>query len=283
MDETKGSHRTRSRAAPDWSVEESLILLNEIKSVESEWGPTLPSFQKWQQIVENCNALDVNRNMNQCKRKWEALLGEYRLVKNGAGANASFSFELFNAVDSCVTAREKKNEAEEDLAAKEGGEEQGVMDTDPDSDPEAQGRVTKSFIETGSKKQGRRMKRKKGRVERIYPWGYFTSTKIKHKECSSTNEKHGNSNSNTSESVPNETNVEKEHIMATILWENALQMNAILEGNLPDDMNYKLADLKDAEAAQTDLTRRQGDELINCLGKISVTLSQLCDLVQQQH
>lgn len=84
MGEPQESHRTRSKAAPDWTVEESLILVNEISAVESEWGATLPSFQKWQQIVENCNALDVNRNLNQCKRKWDALLGAYRRDKQGA-------------------------------------------------------------------------------------------------------------------------------------------------------------------------------------------------------
>ncbi|KAL2236156.1 UNVERIFIED_CONTAM: hypothetical protein Sindi_1347800 [Sesamum indicum] len=161
MDEPRGSHRTRSKAAPDWTVEESLVLVNEINAVESEWGATLPSFQKWQQIVENCNALDVNRNLNQCKRKWDALLGEYRRVKHDAAADGSFPFELFNAIDSCVSARVKRNadggvEAEEDededeeAAAAEEQEEQVVMETDPDSDPEAQGRVTKFLFETGN-------------------------------------------------------------------------------------------------------------------------------------
>ncbi|KAI3453954.1 hypothetical protein Pfo_010617 [Paulownia fortunei] len=290
MDETKGSHRTRSKAAPDWTVEESLVLVNEIHAVESEWGATLPSFQKWQQIVENCNALDVSRNLNQCKRKWDALLSEYRRVKHEAAADGSFPLELFKAIDRCVNARGKKNdgggeeeeeEEEEEVEAAAEAEEQLVMETDPDSDPEAQGRVTKFFFETGSKKQRRRMKRQKRRLETLNPWGYFTSTKIKHEESSSINEKVENTK-NIVESMPEESNIEmKEQIMATMLWENALQINAILEGNLADDVDYTLADLKNAEAVQTDFTRRQGDKLIDCLGKISVTLNQLCDLVQQ--
>ncbi|EPS72853.1 hypothetical protein M569_01906, partial [Genlisea aurea] len=80
------SHRTRSKAAPTWTVEESLVLVNEICAVESEWrgggggggGATIPSFQKWQQIVDNCNVLEVNRNLNQCKRQWTALQNKYR-------------------------------------------------------------------------------------------------------------------------------------------------------------------------------------------------------------
>ncbi|KAK6116953.1 hypothetical protein DH2020_049328 [Rehmannia glutinosa] len=287
MDEPNGTHRTRSRAAPDWTVEESLVLVNEINAVESEWGPTLPSFQKWQQIVENCNALDVNRNLNQCKRKWDALLSEYRRAKHEAAADRSFPVELFNAIDRCVTAKGKRNcgggvdaEEEEEEAAVE-VEEQLVMETDPDSDPEAQGRVTKFFFETGSKKQRRRMKRKKRRLETLNPWGYFTNPKIKHEESSSINVKAGNTK-NIIESMHEENNVEtKEQIMATMLYENALRINAILEGSLADDADYNLVDLKNDEAVQTDFTRRQGDKLIDCLGKISVTLNQLCDLVQQ--
>ncbi|KAL0372023.1 UNVERIFIED_CONTAM: hypothetical protein Scaly_0883900 [Sesamum calycinum] len=297
MDEPRGSHRTRSKAAPDWTVEESLVLVNEINAVESEWGATLPSFQKWQQIVENCNALDVNRNLNQCKRKWDALLVEYRRVKHDAAADGSFPFELFKAIDSCVSARVKRNvgggvEAEEDededededeeATAAEEQEEQVVMETDPDSDPEAQGRVTKFFFETGSKKQRRRMKRQKRKLETLNPWGYFTSAKIKHEESSSINQNAGNTNKNIVASVADETNADtKEQTMATVLWENAVRINSILEGNLADDVDYKLADLKNADAVQIDVTRRQGDKLIDCLGNISTTLNQLCDLVQK--
>ncbi|KAG8381981.1 hypothetical protein BUALT_Bualt05G0029000 [Buddleja alternifolia] len=287
MDEPKGPHRTRSKAAPDWTVEEALVLVNEINAVESEWGATLPSFQKWQQIVENCNALDVNRNLNQCKRKWEALLSDYRSAKHEeVAAIRSFPIELFKAVDRCVNAKHGGDEVateedeEEVVAAAE--EEQAVMDTDPDSDPDAQGKVTNFFFETGTKKQRRRMKRQKRRLESLNPWGYFTSSKIKHEESSDVNENMANTKNNILESVSEENNVEtKEQIMAKLLCENALKINSILEGNIGNDIDYKLADLKKSEAVQTDFTRRQGDKLIDCLGEISATLNQLCDLVQQ--
>lgn len=156
MDEPGGSRRTRSRAAPDWTAEESLILVNEINAVESEWGATLPSFQKWQQIVENCNALEVSRNLNQCKRRWDELLSEYRRVKHEAAAGGSFPAELFKAIDCCVNGRGRKNgggggdsEVEEEEAVAE-KEELAVLETDPDSDPEAQGPVTEFFFETGN-------------------------------------------------------------------------------------------------------------------------------------
>ncbi|GFQ03694.1 hypothetical protein PHJA_002513200 [Phtheirospermum japonicum] len=287
MDEPKGTHRTRSRAAPDWTVEESLILVNEINAVESEWGPTLPSFQKWQQIVENCNALDVSRNLNQCKRKWDALLSEYRRVRHEP-ADGSLPVELFEAIEICVNDKGKRSVGSEDdeaalavAAPAAEKDEQLVMETDPDSDPEAQGRVTKFFFKTGSKKQRRRMKRKKRRLQTLSPWGYSTNPKTKHEESSSVNEKVTNTE-NVAESLPEQGNVEtQEQIMSNMLYENALQIHAILEGNIADDVDYKLADLKNAEAVQIDFTRRRGDKLIDCLGNISVTLNQLCDLVQQ--
>ncbi|XP_057766831.1 uncharacterized protein LOC130987199 [Salvia miltiorrhiza] len=289
------SHRTRSKAAPDWTVEESLILVNEISAIESEWGATLPSFQKWQQIVENCNALDVNRNLNQCKRKWDAMLTAYRRAKQGEPPDRSFPAELYAAVDQCVSTNGKRNdgggEADEeedgDATVVEEEEEQVVMETDPDSDPEAQGQLTKLLFETGSKKQRCRMKRQKRRLETQNPWGYFTSTKKPHEESSSKQEEVKNTN-NVVESSPEEISTElkeqtesEEQTMAMMLWENALQINAILEGNLADDVDYKLAGLKNAEAVQIDFTRRQGDKLIDCLGNISTTLNQLCDLVQK--
>ncbi|KAL7150627.1 hypothetical protein ABFS83_05G126400 [Erythranthe nasuta] len=295
-DEPRGSRRcTRSRAAPDWTAEESLILVNEIYAVESEWGATLPSFQKWQQIVENCNALEVSRNLNQCKRKWDELLIEYRRVKHDAAAAAadgSLPVELFDAIDMCVGARGRKSGGAEAAAvaaekkvAEE--EEQVVMATDPDSDPEAQGRATEFFLETGTKKQRPRMKRKKRRLETLNPWGYSTSAKTikqeEEEENININEKQGNTNDVTNSTPePEQSSVEtSEQIMATMLWENAMQITAILEGNVADDTDYKLADMTNAEAVETDFTRLQGDKLIDCFGKISQTLKQLCEIVQQ--
>ncbi|XP_073050991.1 uncharacterized protein [Primulina eburnea] len=291
MAEPRVSHRTRSKAAPDWSAEESLILINEINAIESEWGAALPSYQKWKQIVDNCNSLDVNRNLNQCRRKWDELFSDYRRVKNGSGGNGSLHGELFDAIDQCVSAKGKRSGGDEvvdegidgleaaKLVEDEEEEEQAVMDTDPDSDPEAQGRVTK-FFETGSKKQNRRTKRKKRRIEKLNPWGYFTSPKVKLEESSNINAKFEDTNSNVG-SLPESTIETKEQIMCTILRENAFQINALLECNIDDDADYKLANPKIAEAVQTDLTRQQGDKLIVYLEKISRTLKDFSDLVEQ--
>lgn len=82
-------------------------------------------------------------------------------MKNGPGGYGSLQDELFDAIDRCVGAKGKgcggdvvEDEVSEDLEAakledEEEEKDQAVMDTDPDSDPEAQGRVTKFFFETG--------------------------------------------------------------------------------------------------------------------------------------
>ncbi|KAI3681168.1 hypothetical protein L6452_35952 [Arctium lappa] len=65
-----GALRTRSRVAPDWTVEESLILVNEVEA------DCLASFQKWKIIVENCNALGVGSNIRFKKAKVEDNISE---------------------------------------------------------------------------------------------------------------------------------------------------------------------------------------------------------------
>ncbi|GJR47175.1 trihelix transcription factor ASR3 isoform X1 [Tanacetum coccineum] len=115
---TTSSLRTRSKAAPDWTVEESLILVNEIAAIEADCRGTLSSFQKWKIIVENCNALEVNRNLNQCRRKWDSLLSDYKKIKQSGSKKASFNSDLFKAIERYV--REF--------------EEEGEYDTDPEGD-----------------------------------------------------------------------------------------------------------------------------------------------------
>ncbi|XP_073135529.1 uncharacterized protein [Henckelia pumila] len=288
MAEPRVSHRTRSKAAPDWSAEESLILVNEINAIESEWGATLPSYQKWKQIVDNCNSLEVNRNLNQCRRKWDELFSEYKRVKNVPGGYGSLQCELFDAIDRCVSVKGKRGggdeveeEASEGLEATK-LEDEAVMGTDPDSDPEAQGPVTKFFFETGAKKQKRRMKRQKRRIEKQNPWGYFTSPKIKLEEDSSNiNRKLGNKNSNIGSLLEERAVETKEQIMCRILRENALEINALLECDIAGHLDNRLADLKNAEAVETDLTRQHGDKLIIYLEKISRTLKDFSDLVEK--
>ncbi|KAI3757460.1 hypothetical protein L6452_04997 [Arctium lappa] len=113
-----GALRTRSKVAPDWTVEESLILVNEVSVVEVDCRDTLASFQKWKIIVENCNTLGVNCNLNQCRRKWDSLLSDYKKIKQSRSKKASFNFDLFKVIEWYVR------------------EYEGGCNTDPDNDPE---------------------------------------------------------------------------------------------------------------------------------------------------
>lgn len=134
-----GSRRTRSQMTVDWTVNEMLILANEIAAVEGDCLKALSSYQKWIIIAENCCALDVVRTSNQCRRKWDSLLDNYRKIKqyesrsgycsyrsldhderNQLGLPDAFDDELFVAMGKFLEEQEDRS------------------DTEPDSDQEAQ-------------------------------------------------------------------------------------------------------------------------------------------------
>ncbi|KAA8520991.1 hypothetical protein F0562_011664 [Nyssa sinensis] len=325
-----GSRRTRSQVAPDWSVQESMILVNEFAAVEGDCMKTLSSFQKWMIIVENCNALDVARTLNQCRRKWDSLLSEYRKIKQWEseskpgsywsldsetrrefGLSENFDAEVFKLIDNHVKAHE------------------GRSDTDPDSDPEAMADLVDVIAESAPKKQRRRAMHQKHGIERrvkaqrhgidekimpmqgsveekvkplkcsidekIMPGQSSVEEKVKHPKCS-IDDKIMLGQSSIEEKVkqplkcgidektmPEKGSTEdREKMLAANLRENAELINVILKGNLTEDLDFKLADLKNVETFQTDFTRRQGEELIACLGNLTDTLDQLCDLVQER-
>lgn len=127
------TRRTRSQVGPDWSSKEALILVNEIAAVEADCLKALSSYQKWKIISETCTALDVPRTANQCRRKWDSLLDEYKkiIVRSRTFPNSqtqtqcfphNFDRELFKAIHDFVMSKDNQSD-----------------DTDPDSDtdPEA--------------------------------------------------------------------------------------------------------------------------------------------------
>lgn len=128
--------------------------------------------------------------------------------------------------------------------------------------------------------------RKRKIFESFQPWRTSVSTNIK-QEPSSLNAMpkvpRDNNNEDTALKVKLEPSSEggREKMMAEELLKNTELVNAILQGNLADDVDFKLADLKNSDGVQADFTRLQGDKLIDCLGKIANTLNQLCDLVQE--
>ncbi|XP_059641872.1 trihelix transcription factor ASR3 isoform X2 [Cornus florida] len=279
-----GSRRTRSQVAPDWTVQESMILVNEISAVEGECLKTLSSFQKWSIIVENCNALDVARSLNQCRRKWDSLLSEYNGIKQWEseskprsywsldgesrrefGLPENFDAEVFDLIDVYLKAQGDRCE------------------TDPDSDPEAKVDVMEVIAESGFKKQRRRSLHKRRSIDkRVKPQKHSTEEKLTLVQ-SSLNEKVKPPKRSVDEKIKleNSSVEEEEQMMAAKLLEDVELMNDILEGNLSEDTDFVLADLKNMETSQTDFTRCQGDRLIACLGNLSDTLDRLCDLVQE--
>ncbi|KAH9622154.1 hypothetical protein KSS87_010681 [Heliosperma pusillum] len=91
---SSGSRLTRShlQAGPVWTVQDMLILVNEIAAVEGDCQDALSSYQKWSIIAENCTALEVVRNANQCRRKWESLMADYNVVKEWESSSQSNSY-----------------------------------------------------------------------------------------------------------------------------------------------------------------------------------------------
>ncbi|XP_045811274.1 golgin IMH1 [Trifolium pratense] len=144
-----GNRRTRSQAAPEWAVTESLILVNEIAAVEADCSVEFSSYQQWDIISGNCAALEVDRNLAQCRRKWRSLLAEYDDVRKGR-KSSNLDPELFDAIGRVVKGREERGEIDRESDAE-------IGDEDLDATVE---------IETGSKRKRQRSKPKRYREEK---------------------------------------------------------------------------------------------------------------------
>lgn len=143
---SSGSRRTRSQVAPDWTVKDCMILVNEIAAVEADCSNALSSFQKWTMISENCNALDVHRTLNQCRRKWDSLVSDYNQIKQWEQRSglsyrslsdekrkklklpANVDNELLEAIDAVVMIQEDKAGTEPDSDDSDPEEEQEDSD-----------------------------------------------------------------------------------------------------------------------------------------------------------
>ncbi|KAI3713818.1 hypothetical protein L1987_72404 [Smallanthus sonchifolius] len=238
---------TRSKASPDWTIEESLILVNEVAAIEADCRGTLSSFQKWKIIVENCNALDVNRNLNQCRRKWDSLLSDYRKIKQSGSKKSSFNSELFKGIERYVR------------------EFECGYDTEADSDPDEPPEPPLAAI-LGSKNQRSKMMitPQKHTVEvKSKPARHLKSEDFEVEGCSSEQQvDHQTNGLNESERFVEVNRVDHEQDMAEKLRENAELIEAIVNNN---NGTY-------------DLTRINGDKIIICLSNLAVTLDELCKL-----
>ncbi|KAJ6329778.1 hypothetical protein OIU76_008580 [Salix suchowensis] len=159
--------RTRSQLSPEWTTKEALILVNEIAAVEKDCLKALSTYQKWKIIVDNCVVLDVARNLNQCRTKWNSLLNEYNLIKDWDkesesrsdlywsleserrkefGLPENFNEELFRAIDDYMWCHKEHPDTD--------------PDPDPDTDPEKPD-LLHAITNLGTKKQRWRSKSQK--------------------------------------------------------------------------------------------------------------------------
>ncbi|KAL0910635.1 hypothetical protein M5K25_021637 [Dendrobium thyrsiflorum] len=126
----RSSRYTRSQAAPDWTVQEVLVLLSEIVAIDEAWLKELSSYQRWKMISDSCMAMNVVRSSNQCKRKWEMLLDDYKKItkwepqssedsywllpedrKKVYGLPVSFQKEVFDAMDAVIQVQQQQSDS----------------------------------------------------------------------------------------------------------------------------------------------------------------------------
>ncbi|EOA17005.1 hypothetical protein CARUB_v10005240mg [Capsella rubella] len=290
MDEgSSGSRRLRSQVAPDWTVKDCLILVNEIAAVEADCSNALSSFQKWTMISENCNILDVRRTLNQCRRKWDSLLSDYNQIKKWesryAGSARSYwslstekrkllnlpgnvDNELFESINAVVMIQDDK------------------AGTESDSDPEAQDLVdvTAELDFVGSKRSRHRTtvtkeipqqktKRKEPQTYRVQENTQQKPTKATHQNINMEEKKKAVEEISTDEEEEETMNIEEDvEVMEAKLSYKIDLIHAIAGRNLAKDN-----DTGDDISINDKLKygRQQGDELISCLSEIVNTLSRL--------
>nr|XP_043638868.1 uncharacterized protein LOC122609974 [Erigeron canadensis] len=254
QEETVNSLRTRSKAAPDWTVEESLILVNEISAIEADCRGTLSSFQKWKIIVENCNALDVNRNLNQCRRKWDTLLSDYKRIKHSGSNKPSFNFELFKVVERHV-------------------KDYGFDSDADDTDPEDLVQIPEVGLYGSKNQRAKAVPAQKHTIEeKEKPMRHLKSEDIEVEECSSEKRVRRRRNTVDESTKLVEINLgEHEQNIAEKLRHNAELIEAIVKEQVGVDLINDHNDL-------FELSRINGDKIINCLGNLASTLNELCKM-----
>ncbi|XVE71408.1 hypothetical protein DITRI_Ditri10aG0147800 [Diplodiscus trichospermus] len=297
-----GIRRTRSQASPHWVAQHLLILVNEIAAIETDCSNALSSFQKWKIIVENCNALGVPHSSNQCRRKWNLLLHDYKKIKRWQSQSVlrdsywslgdqkrkeyklpeNFDEDLFEAVNNVVRLLEDKS------------------GTDRDSDPEAQDDMPEVIADLGPRKQKRKLMHVRSHGEASSQQGCAVEKPkkicmveqpqkgcVKEKFERNETDKRGwrtEAEENPKKGYMDTTHMfsieEEEQIMVARLGENAEQIHALVEENFSEnaDHRHRAANLKNGEDFRADLIRRQGDKLIACLGDILSTLSEFSEL-----
>lgn len=156
--QTPSSSRwTRSQAAPDWTTREMLVLVSEIAAVDEDWVKALSSYQKWKMISDSCTAFGVIRSSNQCKRKWDSLLADYRRIREWgsrygvssywclegderkqSGLPVFFDQEVFDSMDAVIKAQETSGDSDSEGLVGKADAEMADADADLGSGGETQ-------------------------------------------------------------------------------------------------------------------------------------------------
>uniref|UniRef100_A0ACD5Z813 Uncharacterized protein n=1 Tax=Avena sativa TaxID=4498 RepID=A0ACD5Z813_AVESA len=118
--------RTRSGGAPEWTAAETLALVATVAAVDDDgWARSVSAFQKWAIVADNLASSGPysrrrGRAAGECKRRWEALLGEYGAVRHAggmywgmgaaarrkAGFPAEFDAEVYGIMDALIQVEE---------------------------------------------------------------------------------------------------------------------------------------------------------------------------------
>lgn len=239
---------TRSQKFPDWTMQELLVLVNEVAAVETEadYLVSMSSYQKWKLVSDNCNSLGVCRSLNQCRKQWEHLVDDYKVIKDWefqsgisywsldketlleVGLPLSFDKHLFLFIHDNVNAQ---------------------AGADSDSDPDF-----KLLGSSGLKKK-RRCQRpqdsKNDELPEVAAKLYDQADQRKHQQ---------------------------QEEMIVKLQEQADLIHAILKG-VVNCNSYN--DLKSPEEVQIEKSRWQGSELIKVFGSLAGTIEQLSHIVQE--
>ncbi|KAJ0247434.1 Uncharacterized protein HA466_0168420 [Hirschfeldia incana] len=293
---SSGSRRTRSQVAPDWTLKDCLTLVNEIAAIESDCSNALSSFQKWTMISDNCNALDVHRTFNQCRRKWDSLLSDYSQINKWEERGSGRSYwslsvekrrklnlpgdvdnEVFQAIDAVVMIQENRDGSE----------------PDSDSDPEAQEDfdVIDVTPELGSKRSRQRtmvVMKKENPPQKRKTEEETHRKNIQEQRVKATYQKKKTMEEKKKPVVEISTDEEDEE--ETMSIEEEVKA---LEAKLGEkaDLIHDIVGRNVAKGSETDddvgiedklkFVKQLGEELIACLSEIANTLNRLREVPQE--
>lgn len=120
----------RSSRHPRWSKEETVVLVEAKRKQEEDarqlslTGRAFSANEKWEFVQAFCKVRGVDRDAQQCRKRWSNLYGEYRKIKDWCMQNqaenywalrrdrrkdaklpGTFEFEIFAVMDSFISKR----------------------------------------------------------------------------------------------------------------------------------------------------------------------------------